>query len=231
MQRPKILGTARVLSLIYLAVTMVGTAYALYRVLFTDQAQQISLPVRSFWPEIPDGYDVAEGPTAEVVGGGFTHADVLIAGLGRDVSYWLAAGQLAQGLTAILVGLAVFRMSSQLGQTASFQPAMARATKLAGIAIMVGGITWQAAFSTAGSIASQQTLRYTAWGSSGEVPPTVNGSSIDTPLGVGETLDISVDFWPIGVGIALLVVAYAFRYGEKLQSTNARLRADSDGLV
>lgn len=229
--RPRVLGIARVSSLIYILATIIGTAFALHRVLLTDRAQQISLPVLPFWPQVPEEVDVTVGPTAEVVGGGFTHADVLVSGVGQGVKYWLAAGHLVQGLTAIIIGYAVYRLSSQLGGSKPFQPVITRAITLAAITIMIGGIASQIAFGAAGSAASQQVLRYTSWSSPGDLAPTVNGSDVQSPLGIDWALDITVEFWPIGVGIALLAVAAAFRYGEKLESANTRLKADTDGLV
>lgn len=219
--RPRVIGVARVLSLVYLIWAVVGTTNSIFRVLFSDLAQQIALPVRPFWPQIPDGVEVVDGPIATVVGGGFTHADVLISGLGPDVRYWLAAGYLAQGLTAALIAFAIFRMLAGIGGEPGFQQAVSRAAKLAGVTIMVGGIAWQGAFAAAGSIASHQTLDYRAWNTPTGSADTVNGPASYGPIGISSDPGGTVNFWPIGIGILLLAISAGFRYVERIEATAA----------
>ncbi|THJ66936.1 hypothetical protein E8P82_05585 [Arthrobacter echini] len=213
------------LSFIHIVGATLVTLVIIVSVVLLDRPQQIELPVVSFWPQIPEQITVSEGPTAEVVEGGFTHAEVLVSGLGNGVKFWLAVGHLTRGTTAVLIGLAVLHLASSPDRTGVFRPAVSRAVTVAGVAIMVGGIVWQVAFSIAGSIASQETLRYTSWRSEGEVPPTVTESFPPSPLGIAPTPDITVEFWPVFVGVAVLAVAATLRYGEKGQSPGAVLNA------
>ena len=224
-ERPQVLAVARVLSRVYVVLTVLGTLYLLATVLLSTGPIPIRLPVQQFWPQIPEGVEVLDGPTAQVTGGGFTHAEVDVLGLGWDVRVWLAAGYLTQGLVSAAIAAAVYRLSVRFDRWGSFQPCLTKAVRLAGIAVMVGGLVWQICFSIAGSMASQQTLVYTAWGGPREASPTINGPINDGPIGVGAAPDFSIDFWPILVGIALLAASAALRYGEKLERANTSLPA------
>lgn len=164
---------------------------------------------------------MVDGPSASVVGGGFTHADVFISGLGPDVRYWLAAGYLAQGLTAALLAFATFRILAGIGGKSGFQQLVSRAAGLAGVTMMVGGIAWQVAFAVAGSIASHQTLDYRAWNTSTGPADTVNGPASYGPIGISSDPGGTVSFWPLGVGILLLAISAGFRYVEQIEAAGA----------
>lgn len=230
-ERPRVLAVARVLSQIYLVITVLGTMYLLASVLLSTGPLHIRLPVQQFWPQIPEGVEVLDGPVAQVTGGGFTHAEVNVVGLGWDVRLWLAAGYLTQGLVAAAIAEAVYRLSVRFDRGGPFQPRLTKAVTLAGAALIAGGLAWQFCFSIAGSLASQQTLDYTTWSGPEAATPTINGPITNGPIGVGAAPDFDINFWPMLVGIALLATSAAFRFGEKPEGAHPPGQTGTDGLA
>jgi hypothetical protein len=220
---------------LYATITAIGTVVTVVGV-FVSDAVQLSMPVATFWPKLLPSVHVTEGPTAQVTGGGFESAQVTVAGLGMDTKLWLASGHLVQGLTYVVLGITIALLCSRLLGGNPFRHAMSKAFSFAAAAIVVGGLGWQVCFAVGGWKASLQTLTVTAW--------NIN----DRDVGADGALDeigwphpgggLSVDFWPIFIALALVAVAVAFRYGEKLQIDKARLvrdkkrlERDTEGLV
>jgi hypothetical protein len=187
----------------------------------TSRSISLRLPVYEFWPTLPAGATIISGPTAEVTSGGFTSAEVYVSGLDTAARAWLAGSSLLQGATIIMIAIVVVTLSSTILRNDPFQPAVARGIRLVGITVIVGGLAWQACSGVGESLASKQVLQL---GSTG-LKDLAGWDNINTIIGFPQpTPHIQVDFWPIGVGLVMLVLAAAFRAGERLQR-------DTEGLV
>ena len=223
--RPPVLVVARVLAIVYAVIASIGTVVSVVTTLIGDTVA-VSLPVGQFWPDVYPWITLDPAPAASVVGGGFTTADVSVAGLGMDARLLLAAGHALEGITFVLIAVVVALLCHRLLGGSPFRPLLARSFTLTAVAIAVGGIAWQFCYGIGGSIASHQVLEVT--GSNGSVPSAEIGDYLYTALpGSGlpdPTLAVSVGFWPLLLGLALAAVAIAFRYSERLQR-------DTEGLI
>jgi hypothetical protein len=210
----------RIIAVITAAVTALATVTDVIRDL-TAASVRISLPVQQFWPTLPATADV-QGLTATVTGGGFTVADVDVDGLDAAARTWLSVSTLLQGATTVAVALVVIVLCSNLIKQDPFRSTLTRSVNITAVIIMVGGIAWQVAGIVAGTLAADQVLRWQGWGMDSA---TVDWTDITEIIGLPSVgNNWSVDFWPIGVGLALLALSAAFRYGERLQK-------DTEGLV
>ena len=188
---------------------------------FVARSVPLSLPVSEFWPALPAGARITGGPTAQLTGGGFTSAQVSVSGLDEGARAWLAGSSLLQGATIIMIATVVVTLSSTILRSDPFQPAVARGIRLLGITIIVGGLGWQICSGIGESLASNQVLQV----ASAAFQNVVAWDDINTIIGFPRpTPHIQVDFWPVWAGLAMLVLAAAFRYGERLQR-------DTEGLV
>ena len=215
------------LSLIYAAGTAAATVTTVIRTL-VDETIPVTLPVGSYWPAVPPYVTITGGPTATVVSGGFTQADVMVSGLDTATRVWLAAGHLVQGAAFVVIGIAIALLCHRLIRLDPFRPTVAVATAVAAFAVGVGGLAWQACFTVGGLMASNQVLGVTSW--------ETHDSPIDStdladfgwpPVAVGFVVGI----WPIAVGLALGAVAVVLRSGVALQHETERLRRETAGLV
>ncbi|SDS09622.1 hypothetical protein [Microterricola viridarii] len=213
------------------------TALALVLQTLTAQAVSVTIPVQTFWPGVYPWVQIQQGPTATVTGGGFSSATVDIEGLDAGTRVLLAGGHLLQGATVAVLAAAVAVLCHRLLANEPFRPIVARSFIVGAVALMVGGIGWQICFETAGYQAAEQALLITAW-SSEQI--SVAGSTLGPDTGIGgvpfgtfdplttglpqPTMDASIEFWPIFLGLALLAVAAAFRQSERMQR-------DTVGLV
>lgn len=216
----KAVRVTRIIAILYAVVTMLGTvADALQRLL--SDAVSVRLPVKPFWPSLPSTVEVT-GTTADVVGGGFDHAVVTVAGLDTAPRVWLAAGDVLQGATNVVIAVVVVMLCTSIIRQDPFRPALTRGINLTATSIIAGGLGWQVCDAVAGGLASSQVLRATGWSlDTAEIDWTDIRQVIGLPM---EGHEWTLDFWPIWVGLALFAVAAVFRYGQELQR-------DSDGLV
>lgn len=211
---------ARVVGVISIVASGIGTIVGVVRTLF-DTSVSVLMPVDPFWPSIPTGVTL-EGLHATVVGGGFTEAQVDVAGLDLPARVWLAASELLQGGTIVVIALVIVMLCSNIMRQDPFRAALTRSIGLTGIAIIVGGLVWQVCGAIGGGLASDQVLGLTG-GSIDTQAFTYDDFSVVFGLpGVGHNW--SLDFWPIWIGLVLFALAAVFRYGEKLQR-------DTEGLV
>jgi hypothetical protein len=217
-----------VISLLWVAASTLGTIIGVVSTLASDAAIAVTLPVRPFFPDVNEGVEITDGPSAEIVGGGFESANVMLTGLDMTARLWIAGGHFSQGLTNVLVGIAVATLCTRVMNRDPFREAMTRAVQMAAASIVLGGIIWQICFAIGDNLAATQALTVTGWTyTDGDVP--ADGSlDIGWPTPSGAAF---IDFWPIWVGLALFVLAAAFQYGEKLQNDNERLQDDTKGLV
>lgn len=206
-------------SLIYGALVAVATAVALAGTLFSDVVQ-VSVPTYPFWPTLPDGVAVDFEGDASIAGGGFTKAELSLAGLSLGARAMLAAGGLIQGLVHLAVTVSVYLLARRLLQGDPFRPVLSRTVNGAAVALAVGGVLWQVFLGIGESMAAREALEIVGW--------TYDESlGIDDPASLlprPTIFSVFVDFWPILTGIALAAVAAAFRYAERLQR-------DTVGLV
>jgi hypothetical protein len=225
--RPALLHIGRFLAFLYAGLSLIGTVVNAIAML-ANQAVQVALPVQQFWPEIYPWITLDPAPAASVVGGGFTTADVLVAGLGMDARVLLAAGNLVQGLTFVVIAVVIGILCHRLLGGSPFRPLLALSMTWAAVAIAVGGIVWQILLEIGGSIASRQVLELTGWRA--EAPSEAmmdyigahfDGYSAGLPLPYP---GFHLQFWPLFLGLALAAVAIAFRRSERLQR-------DTEGLV
>jgi hypothetical protein len=164
-----------------------------------------------------------------VLSGGFTNAAVNVSGLDVPVRLWLAANSLLQNATIIVIAFVVYRMCNSLLRNDPFQPAITRGIRIMGWSVLAGGLSWQVCAAIAGALASRQVLGVT---SAGWTTPTMPIEDLNAITGFPQPgWQFTIDFWPIGLGLALLAVAGAFRYGERLQRDRERLQRDTEGLV
>ena len=188
---------------------------------FVARSVPLSLPVYTFWPVLPPGASITGGPTAQVTGGGFVSAQVSVSGLDGATRAWLAGSTLLQGSTIIMIAVVVMTLCSTLLRNEPFHAAVTRGMRRLGFTIIVGGLGWQVCSGVGESLASSQVLQL----GSAALQNPVTWDDINMIIGFPQpTPHLQVDFWPIWVGLAMLVLAAAFRYGERLQR-------DTDGLV
>lgn len=220
---PLSIRITRVISLLWAAIAAIGTAIALYGSLLSDRVT-VRMPVAAFWPEAYPTADV-QGPEATVVGGaGFSFADVEVQGLDVAARLWLSAGHLALGISTVAIALTVNTLCNQLLKREPFRVVLSAPVNATALAVMVGGLAWQFCFGMAGSLASNQVLGSGGWGF--EPESVAAALDIDMPvIGIPDsTTNITIDFWPIAVGLALFALATAFRHSERLQR-------ETEGLV
>lgn len=213
--------------IIYAALAAIGTLVAISRAL-ASSTTQLSMPVKPFWPELLPSVRITDGPTAEVVGGGFEWAEVAVTGLTLDVKLLLASGHLLQGATQVIIGIAIAVLGSRVLRGSPFGPTLSRSVSITAIAIAVGGLGWQLCFGLGGIAASTQVLTVTSWQSDSRFVPGGDTRRTGLPEPWG---GFDIAFWPLLLAVALVSVAAAFRYGERLQSDTERLRRDTEGLV
>jgi len=234
---PKLLRVTFVLSVIYIAGTVIGTLMLIVQALLSEDTVDVTIPLAQFWPQLYPGVEVS-GPTAEIVRGGITTATVEMTGLGMDARLFLAGGYLVQGITLVLIGIAVATVCSRLGTDKPFAGAVTHSVRLAAASIMIGGIVWQVLLNVGGLIAAGQALAVTGSTAVNDLLPGNGESFGQSSTGWPEPGTFSIELWPIWLGLALLAVAAAFQYGDKLQrerellqAHNDRLLRDTDGLV
>lgn len=214
-----VLRVTMVGAIVYAALVTVGTLWSIVSTVVAPQVD-VSLPVSSFWPEPRPGVFDITGPTAEVVAGGFTVADVRVEGLDLPARLFLAGGTLVEGAVFVLLATVVAMLCRQLRSDAPFASSVTTALTGAGITLGIGGIVWQVLNAIGDFLASEQTLRIDGWASSTAVEPSdALAHGLPEP-----SLAASIEFWPIFIGLALVAVAAAFRMGERIQS-------DTRGLV
>jgi hypothetical protein len=203
----------------YGALAAIGTLWSVIATLTATQVP-VSLPVRTFWPEPNPGVSDIGGPTAEVVAGGFSVADVELTGLDLPARAFLAAGTIVEGAVFVLLAVVVAMLCRQLLRDAPFGGAVTTALTAAGVTLGIGGIVWQILNAIGRTLASDQALRIDSWASDAA---SSAGDAVEHGL-PEPTYAVTIEFWPIFIALALLAVAAAFRMGERMQR-------DTSGLV
>ncbi|QNE48020.1 hypothetical protein F1C58_14675 [Glaciihabitans sp. INWT7] len=215
----RVIGFTRVIAFLSILGGILFTGYTVLAD-FLEPSVSLSLPVYEFWPTLPPGAAITSGPSAHVTGGGFTSAQVQVSGLDGAARTWLAGSALLQGATVVMIAIVVLTLCSTLLRSDPFHTAVTRGIRVLGITVIVGGLGWQLCSGVGESLASTQVLQL----GSAEFQNVVTWESITSIIGFpSPTPHVQVDFWPIWVGLAMLVLAAAFRYGERLQRDTAGL--------
>lgn len=205
-------------AIVYAALAAIGTLWSAIATLVASHVQ-VAIPVRTFWPSTLPGVTDISGPTAAVVSGGFSVAEVEVTGLDLAARAFLAGGTAVQGMTFVLIGIVVALLCRRLLTDAPFATSLTRSLRLAAGTLALGGIAWQVLAAIGSTLAADQVLRVDSWASTGDVPP---GGVSDTGL-PEPTLGFTIEFWPILIALALVAVAAAFRSGERMQRETAGL--------
>lgn len=205
-------------SALWAGFAVLGAAIAVLTTLLQPQVQ-ITVPVREFWPQLPDGTSL-EGTTATRDSGGFTSADVSVYGLSTAARVcWAIAqalGWLVPGAIAGLIAVACF----QLLAGRAFAPVVARMAIVTAVVVTVGGIAAQVLGDVAGSMAATELLTW-----SGATYPDIPGvEDVLQAWWPQAGFTITFPFWPIAAGLGFAALAAIFRYGSRLQR-------DTEGLV
>ncbi|HEY8912758.1 hypothetical protein [Lacisediminihabitans sp.] len=195
----------------------------------------LQLPVASFWPQLKPSVRLDPAPVASIASGGFRQADVGVSGLGLDARLWLAGGHLFLGAVAVSVGIAIAVLCARLLRGNPFGPALSKTAFRAAGVVAVAGIASQVCAGVGGMAASAQALAVTGWGIDDRDVIGGNLRDIGWPL---PSEGFTVDSWPVAFAIAIVAVAVAFRFGERLQAQSERLlqeklklQHDTEGLV
>lgn len=179
----------------------------------------ITVPVQEFWPALPAGA-VVDGMSAARVSGGFTSAELSIAGLSAGARVlWAVSQGLAWLLPAAIAGLLAVACH-QLRAGRAFAPVVARMAMITAVVVAVGGVAMQVTGDIAGSMAAAETLRWTS------------AEYLDVP-GIEDALQawwpqpgfgVTFPFWPLAAGLGFAALAAVLRFGSRLQR-------DTEGLV
>ena len=212
-----VIGATLTLSALYAVFAVIAAVLAFVGAV-TTEAVSLTVPVREFWPALPEGVTLTtDGGTATKTGGGFTQADLTVAHASTGVHLLWASGQalsiLVPAAIAGLIALACF----QLLRGAAFSPVMARAALITAVVVLVGGSCADVLSDIAGSMASSEL--FDTVGASGPAP----GVDLSTYL-PQSALRVQIPLWPIGAGLGFAALAAIFRYGSRLQQ-------DTDLLV
>lgn len=213
-----VVSLALTFSAFWACVSVVGVAIGVVSNL-TSSAPRMSVPVATFWPGALPGVAIDDGPTAHVAGGGFTTAEVDVAGVSAAARGMWTAGQALWGLIPATVAALIAVACFQLLAGRAFDRIIVRMTMITAVVVAAGGTAAQVLSDIAGTMASHElfTVVSAQWK---DIP------GIEQPLDwwPNPTLDIALPFWPIGAGLALAALAAVFRYGSRLQR-------DTEGLV
>lgn len=216
---PVSVRVTRIVAIIYAVFSGIGAIWAAAWTMLVSEVL-VTVPVREFWPELPESVEVT-GTSARVVGGGVTEAALELEGLNTATRVLLSSSEVLQGLLGVCLGVAVAVLCTGLIRRVPFTPIAVRWVRITGAATMICGLGWQLLGGWGASLAAQQALGRdgAAWNQNifgWEGPAQI--------LGMPSAADNwSIEFWPIGVGLALLALALVLKNGQNLQKEAAGL--------
>ena len=186
----------------------------------------VTMPVRGFLPMISPELREVSGPEATITGGpGFTEGTFTVEGLDLAARLWLAGGTLVNTVVTVTILLLITRLARQALEAAPFAQSTSALLVRGGAVLAIGGLVWQLCFAVGGLLASNQALFVT--GFSTDDPDVLERNELLglDPSGLPSAGgDITIDFWPVGIGLVLIVLGALLRHGERLQR-------DTEGLV
>jgi hypothetical protein len=223
---PRALRVTLVLSVVYSFVVAVVTLFTVAADL-TSNSLEVSLPIRGISLHLNPTLKLY-GTSGKLVGGaGFDHATLDFAALGADARIWLAIGHLLAGATFVAVGVTLAILCRRVGQGDPFSALATRAVRTTGVIVLVGGLLWQVCLQVGQRLAIADVFGITAaaWRN------TAKGVTPDSVYWPAANGNFGIDFWPIGIGLALFALATVFRYGQKLERDRSELAEEVAGLV
>jgi hypothetical protein len=188
---------------------------------FTSPSLIVDLPVRADWSPGPDG-TTFDGGLSHLTDGSITSLHATVTDPALAVRIWSAVNLLIVGTMWVWIALVTRATIRRVRSGSPFVPQLSRGVRAVAFVVMVGGILAQVSFGISATLVSSSTLG-SGWSSAGptSVAPMEPGTLIGVPF---SSVSVSVDFWPIGVGLVLLVLARLIRIGERFQR-------DAEGLV
>ena len=147
----------------------------------------------------------ADAGTADLLEGDYESASVSVAGLSDPALFLLNSGLVLSIATSATVALSFVYLSWRLLRAKPFKKSLTVVFITAGAALMIGNIL-SIGFDSFGRVLLVSELLG------------------DEKIGGFWPMAVQADLAPIGFGLALLIVACAFEYGE-------RLTRETDGLV
>jgi len=228
----------KVASVLIGGVTLAMSLSTVQRYVFSTQAY-IPLNVKQFWPRTPDWMYHTTNATAQVVGGGFTQAKVVVEGLSVVSKVMLSLSSLAFATVVLLACWQAYAISREIEKGEQFKDRMPGRLTWSGVTIIVVGMLGQIANVLGTNYAAQDIFGNTSgygWqqSQSGVGPAlvsnplvTVNGNNLSDQLVFGIVQNgagASLEFWPMAIGLVLLVLARVFKRGEELAD-------ETEGLI
>lgn len=202
---------------------VVGTLISVIEAVLGERVT-VTVPVQRFQP-LADPAVTEIGVSAEAALGspGFTEGVFLVSGLDGAARAWLAVGHAVSGALVIVILVLIARLIRQAMEPEPFREPISSLMARSGAVLAIGTVIGQIALGVGGSLASAQLFQPTSWVAEGTVSSTYERSGLSS-IGLPEsTFAFDVEFWPIGVGLALIVVAGIMRRGERLQRDTAGL--------
>lgn len=176
------------------------------------------MPVRPFMPSVSPGVFDLQGPSADIVGGpGFRTGDFDVEGLDAVARAWLAAGHLANGIAVVLVLMLVASLAGRAMRSEPFARPLSGLLARTGVVLGVGGVVWQVCFIVAGNLAAAQLFGVRGFAMDEDLADRNTDLGLDASGLPAPSVEGTLEFWPIGVGLALVALAILFRSGERLQ--------------
>ena len=206
-----------------------GSLFAAGIALFSPEVST-RVPFRAFWPQTLPTVRIEHGPTAAVVDGMIDQGSAVIEGLSMGTRILLASEIVAQGAVAAVVPITLAIVCAQLRRRQPFAPSVVRWGRITAITVAIGGIAQQVLADVAGYRVAEEALRVTAWSVEDPFFLEETGGLDGTGLPIPE-FALDVQFAPIGLALAIWAISELLAAGARMQAENARLRADTDGLV
>ncbi len=206
--------TVRVAGWIAAVWAIASAVAALYVVLTTllSPAVTMTIPVQTFWPQLPAG-TVLEGTTATREQGGFVSADVTLLNLSTGARVLWATSQalwcVVPGTIAWIVAVAAFRLRA--GHP--FTPLLAHGAAITAAVVTLGGVAAQVLGDLAGTIAAGELLRW----ESAQYPDVSGVEDVLQAWWPQAGFGVTLPFWPIAAGFAFAALAALVRHGSRLQ--------------
>lgn len=208
--------------LVYGAIVVLTTVHGVV-IALVESSVTVDASIQSFWPELPRGMEVDDGPGPEQLeSGSMTRATLAVSDLATSTRVLLAAGIGVGGLSICAVVLVIALACRHLEAATPFAPVLARACGWAAGFVAVGATTAQALGSIGSSRAAEAALSWSSasWSCRGSAPECPGPDEL---LPVADW-QLHVDLWPIGAALVLGVVAVLLRSGAAMQR-------DTEGLV
>lgn len=225
-REPRALQVTFVIAVLYSAVIGVATLISVGTDL-TSNSLEVSLPLQGMPLQVNSTLKL-DGMIATLTGGpGFDHATFDFAGLALDARLWLAAGHLAAGATFITIGITFALLCRRVAQGDPFSRLISKSLRVTGAIVLIGGLVWQVCLQVGQRLVVAEAFPI----ASGQWRTNVKGVTPNSAYWPHASGNFGIDFWPIGIGLALFALAAVFRYGQKLERERATLLEEVKGLV